>query len=107
MTTENVNEAIQDGINAAYKNPGEYGKPLFSGWAAHPNADMELAAKKTFSMGRQTLDPSLGDKGWMIFTVQAVNGPDAKAQIDDLVAEINLPFREKAGLSRFSNYTPK
>lgn len=94
MATESVRDAIQDGINAAYRNPEEYDKPHYGSWGTHPNATLELAEMKTFSIGRQTMDPNKGDKGFVRFVVRAVDGPAAKRMVDDMCADINEPFRD-------------
>lgn len=94
MTTESVRDAIQDGISMAYKNPEEYDAPHYTSWGSHPNATLELAEMKTFSIGRQTMDPNKGDKGFIRFVVRAVNGPAARQMVDEMCAEINAPFRD-------------
>lgn len=102
MTTKPVSEHIKHGIRMGGQNPAEFGVNNHTGEAlprrkphTHPNRELHLTEMKHWSITRQTMDVSLGDKGLVIFSVQAPTGPIARKMVDDMVGDINHPFLVK------------
>lgn len=102
MSTGNVHKAIAEGIDAGKARIEEFGisektkkKFPWKHWSEHPNKTMLLPDKKSWTIGRQTMDKRKGKKGYVIFTVDAVDGAEAKRMVEDMVAQINKPFLKK------------
>jgi len=98
MTTGDMHDAIKEGLEAARRDPIEYGEPVLKPgqkMSEHPNARLQLPVMKSFSMVRMTMNKSRGDKGLVTLTTQAPTAMIAKEIIDEMVTTINLPFLKK------------
>lgn len=99
MTTSNVHKEIKGGIANAKAHPADFAKvngtnttiaPRTLG--THPNRNLQVPVMKTFTVTRQTMDPSQGVDGFISLAIQAVSGAEAGTIADQAVAEINEPF---------------
>lgn len=102
MGMQGITKTIREGIANAKANPNDYGVEKFGGKAigtrsvsSHPNKDLLLPEMKTFTLGRQTMDRRKGTNGYIVFTMQAIDGPTAKRLVDEEVERINEPFIKK------------
>jgi len=99
MATTNIHTDIRAGIANAKANPADFGVNTFTKkphphrtLSTHPNRNLRLPTMKTFTVERQTMDPSKGDNGFIRLTVQATTAAEAAAMADQSVAAINEPF---------------
>jgi hypothetical protein len=102
MAMQGIEKVIREGIANAKANPHDYGVEKFGGKAIatrkvqdHPNRTLQLPEMKTFTIGRQTMDKRKGKNGYIVFTMQAVDGPTARRLVDEEVERINEPFIKK------------